>query len=630
MLTHAGDGFLDIEDGRVEALWRSLAAVTLQGDAGEPFEVQAFLVVHRQDGARVGHAAFYCRALRRTLLFTVAASDGQEVAECGLAELARLGFRLKEVNLNLNSALRHVVLRDIPVLRRPGASDKAEKPGVEPMPAAATAINLGDSDSAIAKRTAALKHQRERDLDRKLQVLRAAIEQRLPAEATVPGDQPLPVALVADPAVAAPVQVEEPAMAAPDRRTHAEEFLAAAERRIQELEGQLVEAESRVARLLAGKRQLTELEGRITELTSALEQATGQLEAEQLARQALTAAHAAATEQLQAAGRQRVELEAALTAAKGRVGDAEAAHAELKKELRAARRRLKALEKQGHEGTTFEPAADRSEPALHAQLAELAEGRDQERARAAGLLLANRQQELALAAARQHGTELAERLQEVEQVLAAAQAAAAAERQLRDELAGQLSASAARLAEAQFDNQRLEHACTDAEQRCAALAAELRKPAAAATPPAAGSGEPAPGAAKPLPHQLRPAPKKGALFRPDWDLNGLPCRSADQVVQAWESVYNVQLSLEGYPSQYCAAFLVVVEQAGRRQLYLLFNLKQSRHLLVCVPGQPAADEAALLKLIAEAQKYLKKSGFEIETIAAADVPDTLGGYFTGA
>jgi hypothetical protein len=581
MLTHAADGFLDIEDGRVEALWRSLATVTLHGGGDEPFEIQAFLVVHRQDAARVCHAAFYCRALRRTLVFSVAAADGAEVAAYGMEELARLGFRLKEVDLNLNSALRHVVLRDIPVLRRPGAGDKPGQPVVEPLPAAATAIDLGDSDSAIAKRTAALKHQRERDLDRKLQILRVAIEQRLQPETTAAGDEPLPAALVAGPAAVPRVQAEASAMAAPDQRVHAEECLAAAQRRIQELEGQLVEAESRAARLHEEKRQLSALEDQVAELTRALERGAGQLEVEQLERQELIAAHAAAittmTEQLQATGRQRTELETALTAARGSVSAAEATHAELKKELRAARRRLKVLEKQSHEGAALGPVGDSSAAEFRAQLAEVAEERDRERARADGLVLANRQQELELAAARQHGDVLADRLQATEE----------------------------------------------------ALAAELRRLAEGATPLATGSGEPAPGG-KPLPHQLRPAPPKGALFRPDWDMHGLPCRSADQVVQSWESVYNVQLSLEGYPSQYCAAFLVLVEQAGRRQLYLLFNLKQSRHLLVCIPGQPPADEAALLKLIDEAKRYLKKSGFEIEKIAAADVPDTLGGYFNRA
>jgi hypothetical protein len=644
MLTHAADGFLEVDDGKIDALWRSPAAVPIEGVAGETFEVQAFLVVHRQDAARAVHAAFYCRALKRAVVFAVAAVDGEDVTACGMAELTRLGFRLKEVNLNLNPALRQVVLRDIPVLRRTSAPDKLDKLAIEPI-SAATAIDLGDSDSAIAKRTAALKHQRERELDRKLQIVRAAIELRLQPGAKAVGGEPQPAANVDAPAAAAASQSVSLAMANPDRQSPAEVFLAAAERRIRELEGQLVEAESRVARLLEGKMQLSELEGRVAELTSALARAARQVEVEQQERQALTAAHALVAaetaEQLHAAAAQRVELETALTDANRRRGDAEAAQAELKKALRAARKRLKA-----QEGATAEPAADREVTGVRAQLAAATEERDQERLRAAELLRANHQQEQELAALRQRSELLTDRLQKAEQALdggtplsaaratlesalAAAQAATVAERQARDELADQLRGTTAQLAEERRANQRLERAHAEAEQRCASLAAELRKPAEETTPVATGNAGTAPAVAKPLPHQVRPAPRKGALFRPDWDMNGLPCRSADQVVQAWESVYNVQLSLEGYPSQYCAAFLVVIEADGRRQPYLLFSLKKSRHLLVCIPGQPPDDETTLLKLLDEAQKYLKKSGFELEKIAAADVPDTLGGYFSG-
>jgi hypothetical protein len=131
----------------------------------------------------------------------------------------------------------------------------------------------------------------------------------------------------------------------------------------------------------------------------------------------------------------------------------------------------------------------------------------------------------------------------------------------------------------------------------------------------------------PLPHQLRPAPKTGARFHPDWDLCGLPCRSADQVAQAWGSVANVQLSLEGYPSQYCAAFLVVLKQGKQKRLYLLFNLKSSRHILVCVPAKTPGDEAALNRQISDGHKYLRVSGFELEEITAQEIPATLGRYF---
>ena len=66
-------------------------------------------------------------------------------------------------------------------------------------------------------------------------------------------------------------------------------------------------------------------------------------------------------------------------------------------------------------------------------------------------------------------------------------------------------------------------------------------------------------ASKPLPHEVRLAPKKGAFFRPDWDLQGLPCSSTGQVFKAWETVFNVQMAIEGYPSQYCMTFIVVLE-----------------------------------------------------------------------
>jgi hypothetical protein len=134
----------------------------------------------------------------------------------------------------------------------------------------------------------------------------------------------------------------------------------------------------------------------------------------------------------------------------------------------------------------------------------------------------------------------------------------------------------------------------------------------------------------PLPHELRPAPKPGVLFRPDWDLEGLPCKSAEQVLQAWGSVSNVQLSLEGYPSQYCAAFLVVLKHGKQKQLVILFNLKGSKHTLVCVPSKSPADEAALDKAVGEGQKYLQMSGFELDKIAPPDVSRILGGYFLKA
>jgi len=135
--------------------------------------------------------------------------------------------------------------------------------------------------------------------------------------------------------------------------------------------------------------------------------------------------------------------------------------------------------------------------------------------------------------------------------------------------------------------------------------------------------------AKPLPHELRPAPKKGAPFHPDWDLPGLPCRSAAQVDKAWETAFNVQISLEGYPSQYCMAFLVVLGTGTQKQLYMLFRLKKNKHTLVYVPAKTPEDEASLQKAIADGLKYLKRSGFEMEEIAVENIDSALGSYFQG-
>jgi hypothetical protein len=132
---------------------------------------------------------------------------------------------------------------------------------------------------------------------------------------------------------------------------------------------------------------------------------------------------------------------------------------------------------------------------------------------------------------------------------------------------------------------------------------------------------------KPLPHELRPPPKKGAFFRPDWDLQGLPCRTTDQVFKAWETVFNVQIALEGYPSQYCMAFMVVLRLGKQKRLFMLYRLKQNNHTLVCVPAKGPKDEASLQRTIKKGLDFLRKSGFEMDEMSAEHIESTLGHYF---
>lgn len=198
-------------------------------------------------------------------------------------------------------------------------------------------------------------------------------------------------------------------------------------------------------------------------------------------------------------------------------------------------------------------------------------------------------------------------------------------------LTEKLAVAQAQLEEEQREGRKQAKACADAEKRIAELEQALTVGSGARSQAGSSGGEP--GAVpklsteKPLPHELRPPPKPGALFRPDWDLEALPCKAADQVLQAWGSAFNVQLSLEGYPAQYCTAFLVVLKQGKQKQLYMVFNLKTNKHVLVCVPSKLPTDDAALNKLVGEGQKYLQMSGFELEKIPPVDMDRVLGGYF---
>ena len=173
----------------------------------------------------------------------------------------------------------------------------------------------------------------------------------------------------------------------------------------------------------------------------------------------------------------------------------------------------------------------------------------------------------------------------------------------------------------------VEQRLNDLEQMLAkAVLGQTTAPAAPAPTP---SEPPAPSrpASKPLPHELRPAPKKGASFHPDWDLSGLPCQSVDQIVQAWESVFNVQLSLEGYPSQYCGAFVVVLKTGKQKRLFLVFNLTKDKHVLVSVPAKQPNDEASLKKAVSEGLKFLQMSGFEMEKMTSGNLSGALSPYF---
>ncbi len=247
--------------------------------------------------------------------------------------------------------------------------------------------------------------------------------------------------------------------------------------------------------------------------------------------------------------------------------------------------------------------------------------------------------ETALHLAREQIDALEEALRQAAARESSAQATAASGKSELQALQEQLQSAVERLERERAEQGRLARALAEAEQQLAerksaespSQAESRERHAAEPVAEAEPAVEPRQKAAsRPLPHELRPAPKKGALFHPDWDLPGLPCASTKQVYKAWESAFNVQISLEGYPSQYCMVYLVALDLAGQKKLYLLYRLKKTKHTLVSVPTSMPSDETSLQKTIAEGLNFLKKSGFEMEEIAAENIASALKSYFQEA
>lgn len=205
------------------------------------------------------------------------------------------------------------------------------------------------------------------------------------------------------------------------------------------------------------------------------------------------------------------------------------------------------------------------------------------------------------------------------------------------ELSAQTQQMEAQLEQELLEQKRLAKELSAAEHKIEELKAEIcqlteeleSKPAKDVLVSTTEPAKPLSGEARKLPHELRPEPQKGAFFHPDWDLEGLPCKSTEDVLQAWETVFNVQISIEGYPTQYCMAYVVVLRKGKQKRVYLLYRLKTNKHTLVCVPAKKPKDEKSLKRAIKEAMAFLKTCGFEMEEMAAEHVDGALKSYYVG-
>jgi multidrug efflux pump subunit AcrA (membrane-fusion protein) len=121
--------------------------------------------------------------------------------------------------------------------------------------------------------------------------------------------------------------------------------------------------------------------------------------------------------------------------------------------------------------------------------------------------------------------------------------------------------------------------------------------------------------------QVAPPPKpasrpsiSGAFFQVDWDLADIAYESADDVLEVHQSISMTQLSLEGFPNQYCTAYIVALKKGKGRQVYVAFRLATSNRVLVYVPSSPPRNQDAYGRTMQEANKFLRVTGIETECL----------------
>ncbi|ABB31073.1 hypothetical protein GeomeDRAFT_1595 [Geobacter metallireducens RCH3] len=145
--------FVEAEEADVAAVHRSLGSASAAPEGISPRPCNAYVCAIQRKGLTRVYVVLEHADRRGRWVF--ASPKGIPVGEAylpllkeGLAFATSLGFTMQEVNLSYGKAMREVVIRDIPVLRRPSATGPASADGAKDAP--------GD-----AKREAAPKENKE-------------------------------------------------------------------------------------------------------------------------------------------------------------------------------------------------------------------------------------------------------------------------------------------------------------------------------------------------------------------------------------------------------------------------------------------------------------------------------------
>jgi len=738
--------WIAVDEPDVLRILRSKDSRPLADDPVEQPAVQVFLVMVRRDRAPDVYLAFHLEGLRRNVVYRLSepARDGSrdELIRLAAAELERRGIVLQEMNLQYGTAMREVVIRDIPVVLPVAAVSKAEKQRTERLAELRRQAKLAEQEAEEeevlpAGREDALAAARKRNRQARLLEAREAetklaeedqanhqlalVKQLFEADLGEP-EKSVPAGTAATGAAApadrsanggdeeftAPgldrvrlevAHLDEAARKAADQveseRSSRERIalekaaleknavqlaeaarLAAAkaeagQEEIERLRARQAEAD-RLAReagtkaeeavrsrdLAAGEqerlvRQKEDAERRAEELGEAARKAVARARAERAEKEALEAAKSAAEQQSAELSRVVREIEDRLSTERFERERLAAEKAEAEKRLgELTAMAQKVAERTGQERIEREQlAAERAsrerlaaeKAVLERRAAELAESvrkateaarqerRERERlaaeqTRYEGLLkektaLENRAAELA-EKARKAAEEAEQERRRRERLLAeqADQGRLLAEKAALEKRAEKLSReakeAARQLAAEREARQRLEAAKAEAEERLKALPPD-RDHETPKTPTSFSAASRAPakpaGASVPVP-QARRRPVPGAFFNVDWDLHSVTDDPVREIVELHQSINMVQLSLEGFPNQYCSAYILGLKRAGGLTVHVVLRLIDSRHVLIYVPDKPPTDRATYARALQEAHNFLRVVGMDTERI----------------
>ncbi|GLI40060.1 hypothetical protein KI811_02335 [Geobacter hydrogenophilus] len=128
--------FVEAEEADVVAVHRSLGSASAAPEGISPRPCNAYVCAIQREGQTRVYVILEHADRRGRWIF--ASPKGIPVGEAylplfkeGLAFAASFGFTMQEVNLSYGKAMREVVIRDIPVLRRPSATGPASADGAK-------------------------------------------------------------------------------------------------------------------------------------------------------------------------------------------------------------------------------------------------------------------------------------------------------------------------------------------------------------------------------------------------------------------------------------------------------------------------------------------------------------------